>query len=506
MKKTITLIALAAAVLTASAKDYTDKLQVEVAQSMSASQTATISLNKQDDGRYSFALKNFILSLGGDQMPVGTIQIDNVEAVDLNGTTTLADQQTITIMDGDMGAPDDIWMGPMLGEIPVQLIAEQRDESLYAVLNINIPNLPIKVVFGNGGYQIPNADFEQFHKEKNDIDEPNHWHSFASCTGSWAGFVSGTPHTFVSDVVRPGTSGNSSVMVTSTKIFGVVANGTITTGRMVAGATTASDPKNHAEMDMSKTETDTNGDPFYVPMNGKPEALSVWVKFKQGIPNATYPYATVSAAITDGTYYQDPEDKAYTNVMSRAKNNTIESNGFEWQNIIVPFKEVDKSVDGKAILVTISTNATPGAGSVDTLYIDDLSLVYNQDITVNSIAVKGNALTLGDNMTYMGADNESYTTNDITVDTKAAKVIKRIEETEGGVKAYVTVASDDLNTFKIYTIDLPKGTTGIAGLNTDSTSAAASIYNLQGQRVDKMQPGRTYIVKQNGKTTKVIKK
>ena len=506
MKKIITLIALAATMLTASAKDYTDRLQVEVSTGMSASQTATISLNKQDNGKYSFALKNFILSSGNEQLGIGTIQIDDVEAVDLNGITTLSDQRNITIQNGDTDSPSGTWIGPTLGNVPVQLIAEQRDESLYAVLNIDMQstmNQTIKVVFGNGGYQIPNSDFEEFHKEKNDIDEPNHWHSFASCSGNFSGFVSGTPHTFISDVVRPGTSGNSSVMVTSTKIFGVVANGTITTGRMVAGAMKADDPKNHAEIDMSNTETDANGDPFYVPMNGNPEAISVWVKFKQGAPNARYPYATISAVITDGTYYQDPEDKAYTNVMSRAKNNTIESKGFEWQNIIVPFKEVDKSVDGKAILVTISTNATPGTGSVDTLYIDDLSLVYNQDITVSGIAVKGNVLTVEDNMTYQGENSESYSPDDITVDTKAAKVIKRIEETEGGVKAYITVASDDLKTFKIYTIDLPGGTTGIGSINTDSS--APVIYNLQGQHVNKMQPGQTYIVKQNGKVIKVIK-
>jgi hypothetical protein len=191
MKKTITLIALAAAVLTASAKDYTDRLQVEVSTGMSASQTATISLNKQDNGKYSFALKNFILSSGNEQLGIGTIQIDDVEAVDLNGIPTLSDQRIITIQEGDGQSPSGMWMGPMLGKVPVQLIAEQRDESLYAVLNIDMEstiNQTIKVVFGNGGYQIPNSDFEEFHKEGT-IDEPNHWHSFASCTGKMASMV-----------------------------------------------------------------------------------------------------------------------------------------------------------------------------------------------------------------------------------------------------------------------------------------------------------------------------
>ena len=92
---------------------------------------------------------------------------------------------------------------------------------------------------------------------------------------------------------------------------------------MNAGSTTATDTKNHAFLDLSNTDKDNNGDPFYTVLNGRPDAVKVWVKFKQATPQAFYPYATVNAVITDGTRYQDPEDKTYTNVVAKATNAKI---------------------------------------------------------------------------------------------------------------------------------------------------------------------------------------
>lgn len=510
MKRFFTLAALAMAAISAAAKDYTDRLEVSIigeGTTQTTSQTASVDLTQGPDGKYSLTLKNFVFSLQGNQIGVGTILIDRVDAVDHQGVTTLMADSSILIKEGEGTSPSGIWMGPSLGNVPVQLMAELRGDALYTVINIDMQQTlgqNIQVVFGNGGYQIPNSGFEQFHKEKK-VDEPNHWHSFASSDGVFSPFVSTIAHTFVSDVVRPGTSGSHSVMLTSARIFGLTANGTLTTGRMVAASSKAEDPANHAEMDMSNTAKDANGNPFHVQINGRPEAISAWVKFKQATPQPAAPYATISATITDGSYYQEPEDKAYTNVMSRAKNDKIETKGFEWQNIMIPFETVDKNVDGKAILVTISTNALPGKGSIDTLYIDDLSLVYNQDIVVQSISVKNNVLTLKDNMEYRGGDNEIYAANDIAVDTKASKVIKRIEETTGGIRAVITVASEDLKTFKTYTIDIPKGQTGITA-PTGTDASAPTVYDLQGRPVDHMKQGQVYILKTKDKTTKLLNK
>ncbi len=349
MKKIFTLISLFAAAATAGAADYTDRLEVSI-NGVKTAQQATISVDKQDDGKYTLQLNNFILNMGGQVMPVGNIVLNDVEGATTGDLTTIKTEQEIFITEGTL--PDiPVWVGPGLKEVPVDMIAEIRGEKLYTVINIDMTKTlhqVIKVVFGNGGYHIGNSDFETFHTatvsspvdpnfpdEEPDTatsDEPDYWHSFMSASGNPAlVYLAGyAPHTFISDVVRPGTTGQKSVLLTSTDMFFAIANGTITTGRINTGSMNAADLANHSWSSVDSIGTDDAGAPFYSEMNGMPDSLSVWVKFKQKTPKEEFPYATIKAVITDGSYYQDPEDKEYTNIVAKATNNTIESNGFEW--------------------------------------------------------------------------------------------------------------------------------------------------------------------------------
>lgn len=508
------------------ANDYTDNLEVSIDGS-ATSQQATISLDKQENGSSTLTLKNFILSMGGNQIGVGTIQIDSVSVIASGDKNVLVANKVIKIKEGEGTSPSGIWLASNLPPIPIQLMGEQRDDKLYAVINIDMKasiNSDIKVTFGDGNYQIGNSSFEDFHKEvfsyedrSGDVteyvaNEPNHWHSFGSSHGYFANIVKTTIHTFASDVTRPGSTGRQSVLVTSGKVLGIaVANGTITTGRMTAGAMVATDPKNHAELDLDSTAVDSNGDPFYTKLSGVPDSLAVWVKFKQGGEVAKYPYATVSAAITDGTYYQEPNDKEYTNIVARGGNKEIASNGFVWQRICFPFTAVNAALDPKAILVTISTNAAPGKGTgTDSLYVDDLSLIYNQDITVKGISVQGQALELADSMKYETLSASVLTLDDFVVDTDAKRVIKTLDVTNGSSVVSIFVASEDLKTFKTYTVSTPsRVATGIDAVGTSTTansSAADGIYTLSGQRASTMKPGQVYIVKKGGKTYKAVKR
>lgn len=506
MKKIFTLIALIAITASAMATDYTDQLTVNV-NGASTTQNATISVNQQD-GKYTLSLKNFILLAGTEKMGVGNIVLTGLTGQDINGYTVLKTKQEISITEGD-DTSIETWMGPLLGTVPVDMIAKIKDNKLYTVINIDMQaslQQIIQVTFGTG-YQIPNSDFENFHTVSSSSVEPNNWHSFKSATGKYASLAG--DHVFKSTVVRTGATGTSSALLKSTSIFGIVANGTMTTGRLNAGSITATDATNNAYLDMSKTDKDANGDPFYTTLNGNPDSLAVWVKFTQGTPSTAHPYATVSAAITDGTYYQDPEDKTYTNVVANAKNNTIASNGSIWQRIAIPFAYTSNNVDTKAILVTISTNADAGKGSTDELYVDDLSLIYNAKLT--SLKVKGA------DVAGFSSDVTSYDLSmagkpaaaDITTATegKDAFTITEINETENGEKVLVTVASADLKTAKTYTLNITDTTTsGISNVSTDKGQTEA-VFNLNGQRVGNIQQHGVYIVKQtDGKAVKVLKR
>ena len=244
-------------------------------------------------------------------------------------------------------------------------------------------------------------------------------------------------------------------------------------------------------------------------MNGRPDSLAVWVKFTQGEAVAAHPYATMSAAITDGTYYQDPEDKAYSNVLAKAKNNKIESKGGAWQRIVVPFDYVNKSVEGKAILVTLSTNADPGQGSKgDKLYVDDIELVYNSQL--RGISVDGTPVANFDpnTLSYQLKTDKEPTADKIVATTNGALIKKTIATTAEGWDVTLTSLSNDLKSQTVYTLHFTKDTpSGIGTVNGTSGDQVNSIYNLQGVKVDAMQKDGVYIVKKaNGQTVKVVGK
>lgn len=540
MKRFFTsLLATAAFAVSSMATDYKDIMNVSIDGNLSTPTENTISVEKTDDSGYTLSLKNFVLYMSsGDQvypMPVGTIVLENVEAVTNGDVTTLKTSQDIEIAEGDDPTYEGLWIGPGLSAqgdlIPVNMTGEIRGDKFYTVININFMGMNIDVVFGNGGYQIENSGFENFHtatyvdgKNKYTSDEPNAWHSFNSgiATGTASFFTKyalQNGNTSVSDDVRPGSTGTKSVAIKSSIVMGFQpANGTMTTGRLQAGSITATDAANCSFLDMSSTDTDGNGDPFYTVLNGRPDALSVWVKYKQGQVNEQYPYATVSAVITDGTRYQDPEDKAYTNVVAKAQDKTIESKGFEWQNLVIPFdytSYASNDAQAKALLVTISTNAQPGVGSSDAenpdmIIVDDISLVYNSHLA--SLKVKGTEVEGFDKnvLSYDLKGEGAVSVDDIEAvsDGQGAYVTKAVEGTDKGVKVTITVTSNDLKTTNVYTLNIEGATTtGINKVETTTGKGTAAIYNVNGQRVDNMSQKGLYIIRQaDGKTVKVLKK
>lgn len=515
MKKTLLSLALALlSSLSMSAKDYTDKLVVTV-NGLSTQQNATISVDKNSDGTYNFNLKNFMLKMGGQSMGIGNITLNNLKAATSSKGDVVTTSQNINITAGDdpnVGK----WMGPMLGTIPLDLKLLVNDEKLYTLIGIDMKmlNQKILVTFGDN-YQLPNSGFEEYRNEQVlqadltggtpstiNVEEPLNWHSFASATGDYAQAANAfsTPHTYSSTVVRPNSTGKS-LLLTSASVFGITANGTITTGRMQAGDYDAANTKNCAFLFTDNTSTDSHGDPFYALMDGTPDSIAVWVKFKQQTPVADHPYATISAAITDGTYYQDPQDKVYTNVAATAKNAQIASNDFTWQHIVVPFKYNDNDVKAKAMLVTISTNADPGQGSAaDSLYVDDISLIYNVDKP--AVTVNGQAVTLDKaEVSVNAADPANAVVVASTANKGSFAAVSELSSSADQRKLQLLYCSDDLQTIKTYTLVINKDAeAGISQIET-ATNKDSKVYDLNGREVKTMRHGNVYIL--NGK--KVLK-
>lgn len=470
MRKLSTLFCAVLMTLSAMATDYKGNLTVSI-NGEGSTQPATISI-VENAGKYNLSILNFMLGEGESVLPVGNIVIENVTGAVAGNLTTLYVNKNITIQKGNVaGIADDAWLGPMLGEVPVKMSSSFNTNGFLGV-NIDIDMVStlgqvIKVTFENVGnhFQMPNSDFETW-STATDNNAPKHWHGFESVKGKLSGTAKSKTKLVSSKNVRPGSKGLTSAVVTSTKVFTVIANGTMTNGVLNAGSMYAADASNHSETDLSSTSKDANGDPFATPMYAKPDSVKFWMRFTQAKAQASYPNAAFNAVITDGTYYQDPEDKTYTNKVAVAAPNKADMTVGDWRLVSCPFDYASYAANGaeaKAILLTVSTNATPGKGSfsngvADSVYVDDLELVYAAGI--KSISFKGQALDLATIQTTgieLAAD-EAVSADDFEVvkEGEDAKVTKLVEATADGYVAVITAVSADLKTQVAYEINIKK--------------------------------------------------
>lgn len=467
MRKLSTLFCAVLMTLSAMATDYKGNLTVSI-NGEGSTQPATISI-VENAGKYNLSILNFMLSEGESVLPVGNIVIENVTGAVAGNLTTLYVNKNITIQKGNVaGIADDAWLGPMLGEVPVKMSSSFNTNGFLGV-NIDIDMVStlgqvIKVTFENVGthFQMPNSDFETW-SDKNKA--PKHWHGFESVKGSLSGTAKSDTKLVSSKNVRPGSKGLTSAVVTSTKVVFVIANGTMTNGRLAAGSMSATNSANHSETNLSSTDVDANGDPFATPMYAKPDSVKFWMRFTQAKAQASYPYAAFNAVITDGTYYQDPEDKnsTYNNKVAVAAPNQADMTVGDWRLVSCPFSYATNGAEAKAILLTVSTNATPGKGSYsngvgDSVYVDDLEFVYLAGI--KSISFKGQALDLTTIQTTgieLAAD-EAVSADDFEVvkEGEDAKVTKLVEATADGYVAVITAVSADLKTQVAYEINIKK--------------------------------------------------
>lgn len=469
MRKLSTLFCAVLMTLSAMATDYKGNLTVSI-NGEASTQPATISI-VENAGKYNLSILNFMLGEGESVLPVGNIVIENVTGAVAGNLTTLYVNKNITIQKGNVaGIADDAWLGPMLGEVPVKMSSSFNTNGFLGVnIDINMMTLGqvINVSFENVGnhFQMPNSNFETW-STATDNNAPKHWHGFESVKGKLSGTAKSKTKLVSSKNVRPGSKGLTSAVVTSTKVFTVIANGTMTNGVLNAGSMFAADASNHSETNLSSTDVDANGDPFATPMYAKPDSVKFWMRFTQAKAQASYPNAAFNAVITDGTYYQDPEDKTYTNKVAVAAPNKADMTVGDWRLVSCPFDYASYAANGaeaKAILLTVSTNATPGKGSysngvADSVYVDDLELVYAAGI--KSISFKGQALDLATIQTTgieLAAD-EAVSAADFEVvkEGEDAKVTKLVEATVDGYVAVITAVSADLKTQVAYEINIKK--------------------------------------------------
>lgn len=448
---------------------------------------------------------NTTVFINGNTFSINGLKYDNTDL----GNVELTNLQVINgYSDGTMvyatSEPQYITIG---GEkVAVNFRGEVRNRKFRGILNLTINGSNYIAMIGDKADelgQLPNAGFENFHDDASGTKEPNGWHSFKTCAGSLSGTAGKANNTFIESTEKH--SGANSVKVQSDILkvlgFSKPANGTMTTGRLYAGNTSATNKANNSTMDFADKGKDGNGDPFYPIFTTKPDALTVWVKFKGNVKE--HPYATVKAILANDRV-QDPEKDDYKkNVIARAANAQIESKNFAWQELNIPFEYANKNTP-KGVLVTISTNAEAGKASsnksnLDVIYVDDIAMIYNSGL--KSAQYKNTNLSFADNKAAIEIEGKANEADfSIASDGEGAyisKVLKTNEGETGKSTLYITITSNDLqksNCFEVAITD--KTATGIFNIKSDSNATSSTLYNLAGQQVSNSYKG---IIIKNGK-------
>ena len=469
MKKLFTLVLACVMSLAAMAGNYRCKLAVDVYGTPSDPMEIDLECTENANGKYDILLKDF--AFGG--MPVGNVNVKDINAVRGGGVTLLTFDGTITLEGAFAGLP-----------IPTTLVGLISGDQL--TIRLQVPDLGVNVALTNQVTQIYGSDFENWHKAGTS-DEPNGWHGIKSGTGlaSFAGASA-----FISDDVPGDSKGEKSVKLQSGVTFGISANGTITTGRMAVGAMEAASTKNNVFVDPSSTEFDGNGDPFYNTFHGRPTSITLWYKFKNGGDN-TNP-ALLSANLIGEGYFQEPapEGTTYENLIANATS-TLEATD-EWKSVTVPFDYASynaEDIDPASILVTINTCSVPGGGSKssddpDVLYVDDVQLNYAPVATSMSIFDQEVEGFSADKTEYDITLPEIPTDDDIDfecVNGELAAALIHYEESNNTL--VVNMYSQELKYLKTYTFHVTINT-AVKGITSDAANrTVVGRYNANGQKV-----------------------
>jgi len=214
--------------------------------------------------------------------------------------------------------------------------------------------------------QIGNSNMESWENVGQTTEEPTNWNSFMTASGSLA--LLGSKQVQQSTSIRSGSAGSYCARIWSVSTFGIVANGNLTLGQINMGSSTPASTSNY---NFSKTSDPNHSEAITVAA----DSLVFWVKFT---PASGSPNARVHAVLHDNYELRDPVDANSTShVISRAELN-YPSTGGQWVRKSVPFVNQGPATSPQFLLITFTTNQTPGGGSAnDEVLIDDIELIYN---------------------------------------------------------------------------------------------------------------------------------
>ena len=301
------------------------------------------------------------------------------------------------------------------------------------------------------GTQFDNRGFESWANfgSNNNTNEPVHWHSTKSASGTFSGFLS--QQIEPSSIVRPGSMGTTSARMWPESVVGVTANGNLTNGRMNAGSMSATGSSNY-------NYTQRSDERFNTPLTIVPDSLTVWVcscsasADQQWEARAAIHGDADFKFVSNGT--MDPADKLVAIASQYFTRTAVAGGDYTWRRLSIPFTQSGPCNDPRYILFTITTNKTPGeGGTADDMFVDDVLLIYNPSIQMGAIPqtqfLIGEELTIDYTLTgTMSPENLNEEPN---------QVIAQLSAANGSFSTPIELGRVTTNTSGSMTVTIPQG-------------------------------------------------
>lgn len=240
--------------------------------------------------------------------------------------------------------------------------------------------------------QMQNGDFESWDDVGTAEEEPTNWSSLKTADA----LAGSAPQVLSQDAGR---NGGFCPKLEVKSVFGIKANGIMTNGRVHADF----NPEN------GYVYTDPNDARWYTAFTDKPDSIVGWYKYAP--QNGDKGKIEIILHVNQGNL---PYNGTQGNVVARAKYEftTAQAN---WTRFAKAFNYWNTN-DPEYILTTVTSGDSTVSETGSTLWIDDLSLVYNPTSSVDKNEKYEFAINASQGFLYFDVNNESvnYQVSDVS--------------------------------------------------------------------------------------------
>lgn len=502
---------------------------------------ATIIVSEENDGTYTFILKNFSISLGGEPTLIGDatvsgiypkkengeiiLEAENIDAPITGGiSSTLKDNKVVMTMKATIG--EFLNTKVLKADISYIGVTFAGSDFTLTVNAIFTPEMPNQIAGDFDEAWVNCIPWDSGEGKKKEYGtQPNGW-TVSNVTAS-SSIVAKSVEGFNKTGYAVKIENVSAVY--NQKVPGYLTLGTPWATAHFVGVVKNADGGTFGGKKFTYRPDAISFDYQRDNSKGKENATAIayiWKGYwtQKNVPGNTGIFVNPKPCIminrdrnvlgneTSATLGDPAEPSEDAKLIAKLEQPISESTKGTWKSMTIPFTYNDDTAVPEYINVIFAANDyfgdRNGIVAGNSLTIDNVKLVYYH--ALNSLTYNGNKVV-----------NFDEGTTEYTLNGKLVEDFDKVEFTVKGVGASYDVAKDEANNIAtitvkgndydvnpssktVYTIKFD-GTVGIHGITTSTNSANGAIYDLSGRQLKTMQKGINIVRGKDGKMIKVMK-